>query len=197
MTSYRLRKLALSNSRANRKELTNEIKKQAKIAKKRIESLTRYSQKVGEIRAHSFALDKLEGSLESLNLSIDTLGSLKSRQNSQLARQLDVLQEFNRSMTSTPSGIKKQEKLLRANIRASGITVARGSNWERMVEIFSSDAFKEFETFGSTRRFAIAYEAAKRKVTDEDLEKIMEDYRKGMTINEAWKNTAGFKPLLL
>lgn len=197
MTSYRIRKLALSNSRANRKELANEIRKQAKIAQKRLSSLQRYRQKVGEVRGHSFALDKLEGSLESLDLSLQNLGSLKSRQNAQLARQLDVLQEFNRSMTSTPSGIKKQEKLLRANIRASGITVARGSNWERMVEIFASDAFKEFETFGSPRRFAIAYEAAKRKVTDADLEKIMEDYRNGMTINEAWKNTAGFKPLLL
>lgn len=197
MTKYHLRQLSLTNSRKNRKELVKEINKQAKIAKRRIEALKKYESKVGAVRAQSFALDKLTGSLNSLDLTLSKLGSKKSRQNAQLARQLDALQTFNQSVTSTPTGIKRQEKLLKANIRGAGLKVARGSNWERMVEIFSSEAFKEFETFGSSRRFAIAYESAKRKVSDEDLEKIMQDYKEGKTINEAWNDTAGFKPLLL
>lgn len=197
MTKYRLMQLSANNSLKNRKELVKEIKKQGKISTKRISALNAYTSKVGPERGHSFALDKLIGSLESLDLTLENPGSLKSRQNSKLARQLDILQTFNKSITSTPTGIKKQEKLLKQNIRSAGIKVARGSNWERVVEIFSSEAFKEFESFGSSRRFAIAYEAAKRKVTDEDLDRIMQEYKEGMSIDEAWYNSAGFKPLLL
>lgn len=197
MTKYRLKQLSTNNSRKNRKELVNEIKKVAKITTERITKLKEYESKVGPVKAHSFALDKLTGALQSLDLTLENPGSLKSRQNSSLARQIDILQTFNKSMTSTPQGIKKQEKLLRQNIKSAGITVPRGENWNRMLEIFSSDAFSEFETFGSPRRFAIAYEAAKRKVTDSDLDKIMKDYREGMSLDEAWYNTAGFSPLLL
>lgn len=197
MTDYQLRKLASSNTRANRKQLVAEIKKQANITQKRVASLQRYEEKVGPIRAHSFALDKLQGSLKSLGITTSTTGSLKSRQNSTLARQLSALQEFNRSMTSTPTGIRKQESILRSNLKSAGFSVPRGKNWDRMVEIFSSEAFKEFETFGSGRRFAIATEATKRKVTDEDLDKIMQMYREGLSLDEAWYKQAKFKPLLL
>lgn len=195
ISDYQLRKLASRNSRANRRTLTAAIKKEAAKAEKRIAKLRAYQTKVGEIRGHSYALDRLEGAMKSLD--IRRLNSLKSRQNSSLARQLSALQEFNTSVTSTPTGIRRQERLLRKNIKEAGLSVARGENWNRMIEIFSSEAFAEFETFGSPRRFAIAYEAAKRKVTDEDLEKIMDDYRKGASLDKAWYDTAGFKPLLL
>lgn len=196
MLSYnQLRKLSKTNSRSNRKILVEAIRKEAQEASKRIKNLGKYSQKVGSTRAHSFALDRLEGDLKSLG--IKTPGSLSSKQNSTLAKQLDALQSFNRSVTSTPKGIKAQEKLLKQNMRSIGALVPRGENWDRMLEIFSSEAFAEFESFGSPRRFAIAYEAAKRGITNEDLERIQADYKAGKKLDEAWNDVAGFRPLLI
>ena len=196
MLSYnQLRKLSKTNSRSNRKILVEAIRKEAQEASKRIKNLGKYSQKVGSTRAHSFALDRLEGDLKSLG--IKTPGSLSSKQNSTLAKQLDALQSFNRSVTSTPKGIKAQEKLLKQNMRSIGAVVPRGENWDRMLEIFSSEAFAEFESFGSPRRFAIAYEAAKRGITNEDLERIQADYKAGKKLDEAWNDVAGFRPLLI
>lgn len=196
MLSYnQLRKLSKTNSRSNRKILVEAIRKEAQEASKRINNLSKYSQKVGPTRAHSFALDRLEGDLKSLG--IKTPGSLSSKQNSTLAKQLDALQSFNRSVTSTPKGIKAQEKLLKQNMRSIGAVVPRGENWDRMLEIFSSEAFAEFESFGSSRRFAIAYEAAKRGITNEDLERIQSEYKAGKKLDEAWNDVAGFRPLLI
>lgn len=196
MLSYnKLRKLSKTNSRSNRKILVEAIRKEAQEASKRINNLSKYSQKVGPTRAHSFALDRLEGDLKSLG--IKTPGSLSSKQNSTLAKQLDALQSFNRSVTSTPKGIKAQEKLLKQNMRSIGAVVPRGENWDRMLEIFSSEAFAEFESFGSPRRFAIAYEAAKRGITNEDLERIQSEYKAGKKLDEAWNDVAGFRPLLI
>ena len=196
MLSYnQLRKLSKTNSRSNRKILVEAIRKEAQEASKRIKNLGKYSQKVGSTRAHSFALDRLEGDLKSLG--IKTPGSLSSKQNSTLAKQLDALQSFNRSVTSTPKGIKAQEQLLKQNMRSIGAVVPRGENWDRMLEIFSSEAFAEFESFGSSRRFAIAYEAAKRNITNEDLERIQSEYKAGKKLDEAWNDVAGFRPLLI
>lgn len=196
MLGYRrLRTLAKTNSRANRSELVENIKREAAITRQRILDLKRYETKVGSARAHSFALDRLLGDLESLGVS--KVGDLSSKQNADLAKQLSALQDFNRSITSTPKGIKAQEKLLKKNMKSIGATIPRGENWDRMVEIFTSEAFAEFESFGSSRRFAIAYEAARRKITYEDLERIQEEYKAGKKLDEAWNDVAGFRPLLI
>lgn len=196
MLSYQqLRRLARVNSRRNRAVLVGEILDQAHIAKQRLKALDAYEAKVGTARAHSFARDRLEGDMKSLGLG--RIGDLSSRSNESLAKQLSALQSFNQSITSTPKGIRVQEKLLRKNMKSAGVTVPRGENWDRMLEIFSSEAFAEFESFGSSRRFKIAYEAARRKITDEDLEKIQEDYKAGKKLDEAWNDVAGFRPLLI
>lgn len=196
MLSYQqLRSLARVNSRRNRAVLVGEILDEAAITKQRLKELDAYESKVGTARAHSFARDRLEGDMKSLGLRL--IGDLSSRSNESLAKQLSALQSFNQSITSTPKGIRAQEKLLRKNMKSAGVAVPRGDNWDRMVEIFSSEAFAEFESFGSSRRFKIAYEAARRKITDEDLEKIQEDYKAGKKLDEAWNDVAGFRPLLI
>lgn len=196
MTEYEIRKLSLSNSRANRRKLKAAIQKAAKTAKRKIRTLEKYQKKVGETRGHSFALDKLESSLKSIGSK--GVSDLSSRQNAQLARQLSIIQAFNESTTSTVKGIKEQEKLLKRSLESEGIKVPRGKNWDKMLEIFASDAFKEFEGFGSYTRFQIAYEAVQSDVTAEELDKLMEEYRKGgETLDNLWEKYAGFNPFTL
>lgn len=196
MTEYEIRKLSLSNSRANRRKLKSAIQKAAKTAERKVRTLEKYKKKVGEARGRSFALDKLESGLKSIGSK--GIGDLSSRQNSQLARQLSILQAFNESTTSTVKGLKEQEKLLRRSLESQGIKAPRGEKWDRMLEIFASDAFKEFEEYGSYTRFQIAYEAVQSNVTAEELDKMMEEYRTGAdTLDNLWDKYAGFNPFTI
>lgn len=205
MTNYQIKRLSLTDNAKNRALLLDEIQRQSKIAKSKIAKLEAYKKRTSEVRAHSFARDKLEGDLKSLSLSESTFGTTsENATTAELARQLTAIQAFNQSTTSTVSGIKEQQSNLRRVLRDAGLPVPRGRNWDLLLEVFSSEAFTEFETWGSSRRFAIALEAVKRKVTEEALNKIMEDYKKSRkqegkraTLDNLWEEHAGFNPFLM
>lgn len=202
MTTYELKKLARNDTQENRAKLRKQIAKAGATAEKKIERLKNYEQKAGSARAHSFALDKLKGDMESLGIKKPTESAGETT--ADLARQLSAIQSFNEAKTSTIGGIKEQESNLRRVLRDADIAIPRGKNWDLLLEVFSSEAFAEFETWGSERRFKIATMAVKKGVTAETLNTIMEEYRKGRqsegkraTLDTLWKEHVGFNPFLV
>lgn len=205
MTNYQIKRLSLTDSAKNRALLADEIERQSKIAKSKIAKLEAYKNRTSEVRAHSFARDKLAGGLKSLSLTESTIDTVsENATTAELARQLTTIQAFNQSDTSNVSGIEAQQRNLRRVLRFAGLPVPRGRNWDLLLEVFSSEAFEEFQTWGSPRRFAIALEAVKRKVTKEALDTIMEEYKKSRTqegkratLDNLWEEHAGFNPFLM
>lgn len=202
MTNYKLKKLSYHDTSETRAELKTYISKIGRTAQKKLDKLDAYASKTSDIRAHSFAREKLEGDLESLGLTTDalepsTLGNLTS---AELARLASAIQAFNQSTTSTVTGIKEQQTNLRRVLREADIAVPRGENWDKLLEVFSSEAFSEFETWSSGRRFKIATQAVKAGIGQEELDALMEEYRKNKanaTLDVLWDKWVGFNPFLV
>lgn len=202
MTNYKLKKLSYHDTPETRAELKTYIAKIGKTAQKKLDKLDEYASKASEVRAHSFAREKLEGALESLDLTTDALdpSTLDGLTAAELARLASAIQAFNQSETSSVTGIKKQQSNLRRVLRDAGIAVPRGENWDKLLEVFSSEAFSEFETWSSGRRFKIATQAVKAGIGKEELDALMEEYRENKdnaTLDVLWDKWVGFNPFLV
>lgn len=194
MTDQTIRRLARKGTPEAKAELKRQAVKEASKASRKMKKLKEYEKRVGKTRAHSFARDIFEASSESIG--VDNI-YIPSDDTETLAKQLAALTSFNESVTSTISGVKEQELELKRRLKEKGLKVPRGKNWERLVEIFSSDAMRDLEDFSSDRRFKTVIALVDAKVTMDKLESLWADYEKGTLIDNAWEQWTGINPFLL
>lgn len=194
MTDQTIRRLARKGTPEAKAELKRQTVKEASKASRKMKKLKEYEKRVGKARSHSYARDIFEAASDSIG--VDSIYT-PSDDTEILAKQLAALTAFNESVTSTISGVKEQELQLKRRLKEKGLKIPRGKNWERLVEIFSSDAMKDLEDFSSDRRFKTVIALVDAKITMDKLEGLWTDYEKGTLIDNAWEQWTGINPFLL